>query len=92
MIYGIYSIRDKHTGFISPTFDLNDQAAARNFSMALTRSDGVLGFAPSDFDLYCIGSFDSDSGIISPRALPELVMTGSQAFLAELARKENSDA
>lgn len=91
MIYGIYSMRDKHTGFVSPTFDLNDQTASRNFSMALTKSDGILGFAPSDFDLYCLGSFDTDTGVIVPASLPQLVLTGSQAFLASLA-KEDSDA
>lgn len=91
MIYSIYSMRDKHTGFISPTFDLNDQTASRNFSMALTKSDGILGFAPSDFDLYCLGSWDTDSGVISPSALPRLVMTGSDAFLS-FSREEDQHA
>lgn len=91
MIYGIYSMRDKHTGFVSPTFDLNDQTAARNFSMALTKSDGILGFAPSDFDLYCLGSWDTDTGIITPAQLPSLVLSGSQAFLASIV-KEDSNA
>lgn len=88
MIYSIYSIRDKHTGFISPTFDLNHQSAARNFSLALTRSDGVLGFAPSDFDLYCIGSFDSDTGVLHPVSVPEFVISGSQACQASVAKEE----
>lgn len=92
MKYGIYSMRDKHTGFVSPTFDLNDQSAARNFSMALTTSGGVLGFAPSDFDLYLLGTFDTDSGVITPVSLPELVLTGSQAFLSSLAKKEDDHA
>lgn len=91
MVYSIYSMRDKHTGFISPTFDLNDQTAARNFSMALTKSDGVLGFAPSDFDLYCLGSWDTDSGVITPYPLPRLVKTGSDAFLVSL-REEDTHA
>lgn len=91
MIYHVYSMRDKHTGFISPTFDLNDQVAARNFSMALTKSEGILGFAPSDFDLYCLGSWDTDSGVLSPLDLPRLIKTGSAAFLAEL-REEASHA
>lgn len=91
MIYSIYSMRDKMTGFVSPTFDLNDQVAARNFSMALTKSEGILGFAPSDFDLYCLGSWDTDTGLITPAALPQLVKTGSDAFLAAL-REEDTHA
>lgn len=91
MIYFIYSMRDKHTGFVSPTFDLNDQTAARNFSMALTKSDGILGFAPSDFDLYCLGTWDTDTGLITPASLPQLVRTGSDAFLAAL-REEDTHA
>lgn len=90
VIYGIYSMRDKHTGFVSPTFDLNDQSAARNFSMALTKSDGVLGFAPSDFDLYRLGIFDTDSGVITPVQLPELILTGSNAFLSSVAKEDKN--
>lgn len=90
MVYFIYSMRDKHTGFVSPTFDLNDQTASRNFSMALSKSEGVLGFAPSDFDLYCIGTWDTDSGVITPVSLPRLVKTGSEAFLGSL-REEDRD-
>ena len=31
MKYPIYSIRDAKTGFMSPTVDMNDPAAVRNF-------------------------------------------------------------
>lgn len=62
MIFPMYSIRDIHTGFMSPMVDQNDNSAARNFAHAIIASDGVMHTHPSDFDLFKIGSFDSENG------------------------------
>lgn len=74
MKYGLYSIRDFKTGFLPPTYDINDESAIRNFEHACLNSDSLFFSHPQDYALYRIGSFDTDSGrvdLLDP--LPELV-------------------
>lgn len=91
MMYGIYSIRDVKTGFMSPTIDVNDDSAARNFFHAVSTSDGILFTYASDFALYKLGNFDSDSGAITEAPVPVLVAEGSQALRA-LRKEAEKDA
>lgn len=70
MIYSVYAIRDVKTGFMTPTFDQNDQTAIRNFSHAVVNSDTILSSFCKDFSLYRLGSFDSDSGLLTREELP----------------------
>lgn len=81
MIYGVYGMRDKYTGFLQPTFDVNDQSAIRNFSMAMSSSGGLMAFAPGDFDLYALGFFDTESGTFDCSAypVPKLLISGVAA-------------
>lgn len=80
MIYGVYSIRDVKTGFMSPTIEQNDDAAARNFYHAVANSDGILFTYASDFSLYRIANFDSDTGVMDPGIPPLLVAEGANAL------------
>lgn len=90
MTLSVYAMKDKHTGFLTPTFELNDQVAVRSFTHALLNSPGsILGFAPGDFDLYSLGEFDTDTGLFSAHGLPTLVITGDAAFHSGF-RKEDS--
>lgn len=91
MIYGVYSIRDVKTGFMIPTIEQSDAAAARNFSHAVFHSDGVLRSYYQDFSLYRIGDFDTDSALLSPVQPPLLVVSGYDAFQS-LLKKGDSDA
>lgn len=84
MIYGVYSIRDIKTGFMTPTVELNADAAARNFYHAVTHSDGILFTYASDFSLYHLADFNTETGLIRPLDLPVLVAQGSDA-VARLA-------
>lgn len=76
MIYKIYSVLDAKTTFMTPTFDYNDLAAARNFKYAVTQTEGIFNANPEDFTLYCIGEFDSVSGAITGKTPPEFVTGG----------------
>lgn len=80
MIYSVYAIRDVHTGFMTPTVDVNDQAAIRNFSHAVINSDTVLFSHAKDFALYRLASFDSDSGLFVPEALPQHLYEAADAI------------
>uniref|UniRef100_A0AAU8AWJ1 Nonstructural protein n=2 Tax=unclassified Microvirus TaxID=338099 RepID=A0AAU8AWJ1_9VIRU len=75
MILGIYSIRDKKTGYLTPTVDQNDAAAKRNFEHAMMQESNLLFSHPEDYALYRIGDFNSDTGFIVPRD-PELIIDG----------------
>lgn len=67
MVYPVVSIRDRKTGFMTPTMDSNIPAAIRNFCHAVQHSrDSVLYTHSQDFSLYHIADFDSDTGIVSP--------------------------
>lgn len=74
----IYSVRDVNVGFNQPFCDVNDDAAIRGFAYAVNNSD-IMAFTPKDFDLYRIGEFQNDTGMIES-CLPELVIHGTEVF------------
>lgn len=65
MIYNVYSIRDSLTGFLSITLDQNDASAMRNFRHAMTNTSSLMHTHPKDYDLYRLGTFDTETGVIS---------------------------
>lgn len=88
MIYNVYAIRDFKTGFLSPTLEQNDAAAARNFEHAVLQSEQTLFFThPEDYALYRIGEFNTDDGSLSAPALPEEILTASQVFNSAMSRR-----
>lgn len=62
MIYGVYSIRDAKTGFLSLTLDQNDNSAMRNFQHACANTQSLFFTHPADYDLCKLGTFDSSTG------------------------------
>lgn len=84
MKFGIYCVRDVKSGFQTPTAQVNDAVAVRGFASAVINSDSVLFTHASDFALYKVAEFDSDSGRITPLDLPVELMQASAA----LAMKE----
>lgn len=89
MMLNVYSIRDVRSGFLTPTIDQNDYIAARNFANAIMESKGVLFTHASDFQLFRIGEFDSDKGVLKPAQLHELVSDGAEVLRS--MRKEDAD-
>lgn len=77
MILKVYVIRDAKTSFMTPTFDVNDASARRNFAHAVNHTDGLFHSSPDDFDLYCIGEFSSDDGVIISYPVPEFICSGA---------------
>lgn len=72
MTLGLYSIRDVRSGFGVPSFEVNDGVAVRNFRHAVQSSFDVLKSHKSDFSLYCVGFFDTDTGLLQSFASSEL--------------------
>lgn len=70
----LYSVKDKVANvYVEVMTAVNNLVARRNFYSAATVSGSQISRFPNDFELYCIGSFDNDSGVITALAAPELV-------------------
>lgn len=80
MIYPVFSIRDLKGDFYSPRIDQNEASAIRWFSMLVNAEDNTLHSFPADFQLYCIGDFDSETGRLMPRDLLQLVTSAIDVF------------
>lgn len=84
MKYGIYSVRDKLTGYLNISLERSDALAKRSFGIIVGDSDSVIGRNPGDYDLYRLGSFDTDSGDIHVD-IPEFVVSASSLCYDEIS-------
>lgn len=87
MKYQIYSIRDVKTDqFANPMFMVNDGHAIRTISDAMrSKEEGnMLASHPSDFEMYKLGMWDSDTGLFEAQAPRSVVL------LSELVNKSGS--
>lgn len=75
MDFIVYSVRDRLVGFGALMPDTSPDNAKRNFAIAMR--DNI---AHADYDLYALGTYNTKSGSIVPYAVPELVMTGVDAY------------
>lgn len=82
MKYGIYSYRDVKCGFMPPQCDQNDAAAIRGFSYAVNNNN-LMNFAPKDYDLYKVGEFDVEKGIIEALDVPVIIASGYSVYQEE---------
>ena len=65
MKFGLYSIKDAKTGFMTPVVEQNDAAALRNFSHAVNQPESIMYDSPNDFSLFKVSDFDTDAGILA---------------------------
>ena len=79
MKFGLYSIKDAKTGFMTPVLEQNDAAALRNFSAAVNQSDSLMHQYPNDFSLFKVANFDSDDGV-DPYSSPVLISDASEVL------------
>lgn len=91
MLYGVYSMHDSKTGFMSPVIDVNDDSAIRNFAHTVANSDGILRSFAQDFQLYRIANFDSNTGIVDPVIPPVALIVGSDAMRMSIKDGEFRD-
>lgn len=91
MTYGVYSIFDSAAGvFTAPTIDISDSSAIRAFQHALANSGSVMNFKPEDFSLYQVGTFDVESGSLSPMVPPSRLFVGFDGNI-EKVRSDRSE-
>lgn len=75
MIMKVYALRDIKVGYLSPTIHDSDPIAIRSIENVLrSPSSSLLDSHPEDFSLFCLGEFDTKTGILSPFNVPELIV------------------
>lgn len=73
----IFCVKDRATDvFLNIFTEQTANAAIRAFGDAVNSQGSDNGFNkhPDDFDLYLLGSFDEDSGVIVPESPPSVVV------------------
>ena len=81
MQFYIYSVRDRAIDtYGRPVFFAAVGAAVRAFQDEVNRAnpDNTMHTHPEDYDLYEIGTFDDQTGIITPHQQPRQVAIGKQ--------------
>lgn len=76
----MFSIRDRQVGaFMSPFFQQSEGAALRGFADEVNRAapDNILYRHPDDFELFYLGTFNSEDGSFELFEVKRLVVTGS---------------
>lgn len=79
MKYIIVTIYDRKVGVYGrPAFVRHTNEALRQFIDEANRkaADNILNQHTEDFDLYQIGTFEDEDGLITPQAPPDLILAG----------------
>lgn len=80
MKMNMYSVRDLATDqFNQPFCELADEAAIRGFSYQIN-NNGIMGFKPTDFQLFQVGEFDLQKGDVAS-VLPVLICRGEDVYV-----------
>lgn len=90
MIYGLYAIKDDKTGFMTPTVDISDAAAERNFAHAIVSTKGLFYTHPADFALYKLATYNTSDGSIHTSSDQDVypVLIASAVDLKEMMNDE----
>ena len=77
MTVNLYAVRDVKSTYMSPVVGSNDAQAMRAFRAGM-RSVPEFEVSPADFELYRIGEYNNESGLISPTIPPVWICSGSE--------------
>lgn len=79
MIYPVFCIRDIKVGFGQPVIHMSDMVAKRDFGFKINSPGSIMEYSPSDFELYLVGKFDTDSGKLEPM-IPAYICNGKDVY------------
>lgn len=72
MVLKVYSIRDsKGEKYFPPFYKTTHGEAERDFTTAARDAKSTISLYPEDFDLYYLGTYDDESGKLSPLDAPQ---------------------
>lgn len=71
----MYSIRDQKSEIFNvPFYKQTHGEAERDFRTLVNDQKSQVNIYPEDFDLYYIGTYDDNSGIVEPLKTPEFII------------------
>lgn len=76
----IFSMKDVKVGFANPFYQVNEEVAKRAFKLAVTDKTGELFKIKDDLELWELGSYDEQTGKITPIE-PNYIMGGKDVQL-----------
>lgn len=71
MEFQLYCVRDEKQDlslYGALMMQENDAIASRSFAHEVMKNDSVWSSHPSDFSLWCVGSYDMSCGVITPES------------------------
>lgn len=72
----IFALKDTKIGqYHNPFVQASEVTAIRGLEQALKNPDNQIAQYPSDFDLYEIGEFNLETGILIPRVSPKFIIS-----------------
>ena len=75
----IFAVKDNLVGFNSPYIRMNERVAIREFRTMIDDLDGKGDHSVFDLGLYCVGTFDLETGVIESHD-PQVVLLASQCL------------
>lgn len=75
----MYSVRDQLNGFGQLLVDTNEATAIRNFQNGIAQNVGMQNNL-KDYDLYQLGEYDTDTGVITPLQPIKMIIGAQSAF------------
>lgn len=73
----VVAVKDRAMdAFMRPFCVQHRNAAVRSFIDEVNRADSEMAKHPDDYDLYCVGSFKEDSGVLAGAVELELLIRG----------------
>lgn len=94
MVQQIYGVFDRKSALYRfPQFVRTEGQAIRSFETGCLDPQTEMGRFPADFDLYLIGSWDDERGVLIPRDQPSFVISALTVINAAMRRsKEDANA
>lgn len=76
----LFSVYDsKGESYSAPFSERTHETARRAFMVAVRDKETPVGRFPDDFALFVVGSFDENTGVITPATAPTIIFTGTEA-------------
>lgn len=82
----MYSICDKKTSYIYPFPEYSDQSAVRQFA-ANINGNPIAKDNPQDFELFCVGEFDMETGLVDAYTPNRHVISGLSVIRKDIVNE-----
>nr|QJB19888.1 MAG: nonstructural protein [Microvirus sp.] len=75
MLHKVFAIRDSKAEFFNqPFFQKTHGEAERNFKSLVKDDKSMIGKYPEDYDLYFIGEYDDQKGVLKSLETPQHIV------------------